>query len=245
MCTVVLLIRPGHDWPLLLAANRDERLDRPWDPPAAHWPDRPFVVAGRDRTGGGTWMGLNRDGVVATVLNRQGTLGPARDKRSRGDLPLLALDHPSAARAAEAMCALDAGSWRSFNMVVADREGAWFVRGLGRGRPQAIALSPGVHMVTSHDPDDFGSPRVARHLPRFRDAAAPSPSEGVAGWEAWRAILADDAGAAGEQINIRPRDGYGTSSAALIGLLRSGAPQWRFAPGPPHAVAFVRVTLPW
>ena len=97
MCTVVLLIRPGHAWPLLLAANRDERLDRAWDPPAAHWPDQPDVVAGRDRSGGGTWMGVNQAGVVAAVLNRQGSLGPAPGKRSRGELPLLALATPTAA----------------------------------------------------------------------------------------------------------------------------------------------------
>ncbi|HEY0205282.1 MAG TPA: NRDE family protein, partial [Acetobacteraceae bacterium] len=90
MCTVVLSLRPGHPWPLLLAANRDERVDRPWDPPAAHWPGRPGVVAGRDRLGGGTWMAM-RNGLVAAVLNRPGSLGPAPDKLSRGDLPLQAV----------------------------------------------------------------------------------------------------------------------------------------------------------
>ena len=48
MCTLVLLSRPGHAWPLLVAANRDESLERPWRPPAAHWPDRPGVVGGLD-----------------------------------------------------------------------------------------------------------------------------------------------------------------------------------------------------
>ena len=43
MCTVVILRRPGHDWPLLLAGNRDEMKGRPWKPPARHWPDRPFA----------------------------------------------------------------------------------------------------------------------------------------------------------------------------------------------------------
>ncbi|MEJ0068804.1 MAG: hypothetical protein WDO24_08845 [Pseudomonadota bacterium] len=52
MCTVVLLVRPGHDWPLLLGANRDEMADRHWDPPARHWPrpargDRRARPAGR------------------------------------------------------------------------------------------------------------------------------------------------------------------------------------------------------
>jgi uncharacterized protein with NRDE domain len=65
VCTVVLLIRPDHAWPLVLAANRDERLGRPWDPPGAHWPGQPGVIAGRDRSGGGTWMGINRHGMAA------------------------------------------------------------------------------------------------------------------------------------------------------------------------------------
>src|ERR1700686_106624 len=120
MCTVVLLIRPGQDWPLVLAANRDEMLHRAWDPPAAYWPDRPDLIGGRDRSGGGTWMGINGAGVVAAVLNRPGSLGPAAGKRSRGELPLAALAHNSADAAAAAIAALDAGAWRSFNLVLAD-----------------------------------------------------------------------------------------------------------------------------
>ena len=104
MCTVVVLIRPAHAWPLVLAANRDEMLNRAWDPPAGHWPDRPGIIAGRDRSGGGTWMGVNRDGVVAAVLNRPGSLGPAAGKRSRGELPLLALEHPIRRRGRRGDC---------------------------------------------------------------------------------------------------------------------------------------------
>ncbi|HEY0181937.1 MAG TPA: NRDE family protein, partial [Rhodopila sp.] len=100
MCTVVVLVRPDL---ILLAANRDERLERPCDPPAAWWDDRPGVIGGRDRLGGGTWMAMNRHGVVATVLNRPGTLGPAIGKRSRGELPLMALEHATAAAAAHSL----------------------------------------------------------------------------------------------------------------------------------------------
>jgi len=72
VCTVVLLRRPTHAWPLILGANRDEMADRAWLPPARHWPDRRRVVAGLDRLAGGTWLGVNEFGVVATVLNRRG-----------------------------------------------------------------------------------------------------------------------------------------------------------------------------
>jgi len=235
VCTVVLLIRPGHPWPLVLAANRDERLDRAWDPPAAYWAELPGVVAGRDRTGGGTWMGVNRHGVVAAVLNRPGSLGPAPGKRSRGSLPLLALAQPTAGQAAEAVAALDAGQWRSFNLVVADAAGAVFLRGLGHGHPQPQRLTPGLHMVTSHDPDDPDSPRVARHLPRF--AAAPPPDL-AHGWQAWQDLLADRQGRAGEQLNVVPRGGFGTACASLLALPADGPPVWLFAAGPPHATPF-------
>jgi hypothetical protein len=239
VCTVVLLIRPGHAWPLILAANRDERLDRLWDPPAAHWPAQPAVVAGRDRSGGGTWMGVNRHGVAAAVLNRPGSLGPAAGKRSRGELPLLALAHRSATEAAAAIAAMDAGGWRSFNLVLADRDGAVFVRGLGHGHPHALTLAPGLHMVTAHDPDDPDSPRVARHLARFHAAKAPNPDD----WRDWQENLSDRSGPPGEQINVVPRAGFGTVCSSLLILPRQGAPVWLFAGGPPHEAPFRPVPL--
>ena len=212
-------------------------LARVWDPPAAHWADQPGVIAGRDRTGGGTWMGVNAAGVVAAVLNRPGSLGPAAGKRSRGELPLLALAQPTAAQAAATIAALDAGEWRSFNLVLADRYGAVFVRGLGHGRPRGSALSPGVHMITAHDPDDPESPRVARHLARFRAAKPPEPGD----WRAWQAILADRTGEAGEQINVVPRGGFGTVCSSLLAIPETDPPVWLFAAGPPHEAPFVPV----
>jgi hypothetical protein len=174
MCTVVLLRRPGEAWPVFIGANRDEKLDRAWDPPAAWWRDRPGVVGGRDREAGGTWMAANAAGVVAAVLNRPGSLGPAPGKRSRGELPLLALERATAEAAVAALAALPAAEWRPFNMVVADRARAFFVRGTGIGRPEALPLPEGVSMVTALDPNDLSSPRTARHLPRFQAAARPS-----------------------------------------------------------------------
>ena len=77
MCSVVILYRPDHAWPLILGANRDEMANRPWAPPARHWPDRRNVVAGLDKLAGGSWLGLNDEGVVAAIMNRMNTLGPA------------------------------------------------------------------------------------------------------------------------------------------------------------------------
>jgi hypothetical protein len=237
VCTVILLRRPGHAWPLILAANRDEKLDRAWDPPGPHWPDRPGVVGGRDREAGGTWMAM-RGGVVAAVLNRPGSLGPAPGKRSRGELPLLALEAEGADGAAARIAGLDAGAWRPFNMVVADARSAFFLRGLGQGVPDSVPLPEGVTMVTAHDPNDLASPRTARHLPRFRAAPPPEPPEGWAGWEA---LLADSqVGGAGiaEALNVPPTRGFGTVASSLVAFGATGARSWRFCPGPPFPGGF-------
>lgn len=243
MCTVILLRRPGHAWPLLLAANRDERLDRAWDPPAAYWPDRPRLVAGRDRSAGGSWMGM-RGGLVAAVLNRPGSLGPAPGKRSRGELPLIALGADGAAQAAAAITALDAAAWRPFNMVVADAAAAFFLRGLGAGRAEAMPLGPGVSMVTAHEPNDLTSPRIARHLPRF--SAAPAPDPGTGDWSGWEALLADDdtsEGGIGAALNVPPRDGFGTVCSSLVALGAAGARSWRFCAGRPGPGRFGAIAL--
>jgi uncharacterized protein with NRDE domain len=238
MCTVVLLLRPDHAWPVVLVANRDESVDRAWDPPWAWWPEYPGVIAGRDRTAGGTWMGVNAHGIAAAVLNRPGSLGPAAGKRSRGELPLLALAETSATAAVEAIVSLDASEWRGFNLVVADRSGATFIRGAGHGKPSAQSLPPGISMITAHDPNDVESPRVARHLARFRDAAAPEPDN----WNAWRAIVADRSGPAGGQMNVVPRAGFGTVCSSLLAVPAVGEPVWLFAAGAPDQANFEPVT---
>ncbi|HSF93453.1 MAG TPA: NRDE family protein, partial [Thermohalobaculum sp.] len=120
MCTVVILRRPDHAWPIILGANRDEMAARPWKPPGRHWPDRPNVRAGIDELAGGTWLGLNDEGVVAGILNRRESLGPDERLRTRGELVLEALDHADAVDAVAALADLDGRSYRSFNMVVAD-----------------------------------------------------------------------------------------------------------------------------
>ena len=171
-------------------------LARAWDPPGPFWPG---IVGGRDRTAGGTWLGVNAMGVIAGVLNRPGSLGPASGKRSRGELPLIALRERSAREAAEAVMSLDAGSFRSFNLVLADREDAIVVRGLGQGRPDAIPLAPGIHMITAHDPDDPTSPRVARHLPRFRGASPPEA-------DGWGFVAGDLGGSVRRGLGTDQRD---------------------------------------
>ena len=191
MCSLVILRRPGHDWPLLLAANRDELRARAARPPARHWPDRPEVVAGLDVEGGGSWLGINDHGLVAAVLNREGTLGPQSGMRSRGELVLEALDHAEAGAAAGALADLHPDAYRPFNLVIADPRDAYWLRHGGDGEIRVYPIPLGLHMITAGELDDAGQPRISRFLPLFRAAAEPDPECGVdiKGWAEWIALL--------------------------------------------------------
>src|SRR5258708_39745139 len=55
MCTLVILRRPEHPWPVVIAANRDEMIDREWRAPPPPLPDRAGGggAAGRPSAAGG------------------------------------------------------------------------------------------------------------------------------------------------------------------------------------------------
>jgi len=248
MCTLVLLRRPGHDWPLLLAGNRDEMADRPWLPPGRHWPLAPDVIAGQDLVGEGSWLGLNEHGVTACLLNRTGSLGPAPGKRTRGVLVLLALDYADAADAALALERLNPRAYRPFNLVIADNRDALWLRADGRGL-QSQPIPEGLSMLTAGELNDLGDPRIGAFLPRFRSTAVPEPALGD--WRCWQALLGERAspqsGDPESGLTFQTDSGFCTGSSALIalpGMHRSGVkPCFLFAAGPPDRTAFFPLLL--
>ena len=240
MCTLVILRRPGHRWPVLIGANRDEMIDRASKPPARHWPDRPELVAGRDILAGGSWLGINDWGVAAAVLNRHGSLGPAPDRRSRGELVLEALDHADAAAAAEALSHLDPDAYRTFNLIIADESEGFWLRHAGGPMVEIKRLKVGLSMIAAGDIDDLTSRRLELALPAFRAWPTPEPDDDD--WSGWETLLGSTRAPPNEPATAAMRfrtDGYGTLSSALIALPardeRDRRPIFRFAEWLPHA----------
>ena len=223
--------------------------DRPWRWPARHWPDRPGVTAGLDLLGGGSWLGVNDAGVIAAVLNRINTLGPAHGRRSRGELPLVALDHRTAESAAGSIARIDPLAYRPFNMVIADAESAYCVRctdgsepGMTGANVEIDDIPGGLSMLTAYDRNDMRSPRIRRYLPRFETAVIPQPD--VEDWNDWIALLAardfdPEAGPGGAMTVVTPT-GFGTVCSSLLALpaRRQEQPLWLFAAGRPGETPF-------
>jgi uncharacterized protein with NRDE domain len=236
MCTVVFLRRPDHPWPLILGANRDEMMDRPWRVPGRHWPDRENVVAGIDELAGGSWLGVNDEGVVAGILNRKDSLGPDENLRSRGELVLEALDQTDAVYAVEAIADLNPASYRSFNLFVADNRDAWWLRSIGpkARKVEVFEIPEGVSMLTAWDLNAEGSVRTSFHLPLFTDAVQPDPENQE--WQRWEELMGSTDHApnsvTGEAMLIQTDRGFGTLSTSLIALesseIYNARKIWRF-----------------
>ncbi len=245
MCTVLVLLRPGDAWPLVIGANRDERIDRPFEPPDRHWPDAPGIVAGRDVLGGGSWFGINDDGVVATIVNGFDRLGPLAGKTSRGDIVLRALREPDAHRAVRTVTEREPQRYRGFTLIVAGRDAAFAVTN-DEHTMHSAELAPGHHLVTPEGCDVPESARYAAHFEAFRDAPPPDP--GAGDWSSWTALLQradrDDPHRA---ITVETGDAFGTVASTLLALpaSRSAPPVLLFANGPPTSTPYQPLAAPW
>ena len=127
MCTLALIYRRHPRWPVICLANRDEYRLRPslaphlWENPSGE----PLLWAGKDLTGGGTWLGVNSHGLLAGVTNRFNPAGPRADALSRGHLPIEALKERSAEAAATRLRALPLERFNRFNLLIADAQRAF------------------------------------------------------------------------------------------------------------------------
>ncbi|MCC6908639.1 MAG: NRDE family protein [Phycisphaerales bacterium] len=126
MCTVTIIPLVGPDGErigLRLATSRDESRQRPPAlPPRVHRAGKHDSIWPSDPVGGGTWVGVNQSGLVATLLNRNDGSPPSThpSPRSRGEIIPEILAQTSVSGAAEVVAALDARQYLPFTLVVTD-----------------------------------------------------------------------------------------------------------------------------
>jgi len=250
VCTLAVFTRVFPAVPLVVAANRDELLDRPALPPGLLRDAPPRAVGGRDLVAGGTWLGLTETGLVAGLLNRRSPERPDPTRRSRGQLCLDLLGCTRAAEAAARVRAEPAGRYNAFNLLLADAAEAFVVTQPPRRPSAVVRLEPGLHLLTNLDVDDPTCPRIAASHRQFAAAGDVFAADGdvdafVARLHATLAEHATALDPRGPGSLCVHADGYGTRSASVLlvgpgdGLLR-----YLHAEGPPCRTALAPVALP-
>jgi uncharacterized protein with NRDE domain len=252
MCTLAIYFRVFPDYPVVVAANRDEFLDRPALPPT-DLGDSPHIIGGKDLRARGTWLGINEHGLIAGLLNRRiAETGPNDDKlRSRGLLCLDALQHSTAHGALRYVEGQRGRDYNGFNLLMASRDEA-IVAYNRAGEIEIVQLTPGFHLLTNADVDDFECPRISRSYSRFAELGrrADFAADPLARRDDLAALLAD------HSTQLDARTGrpnslclhlgeYGTRSSSLIFMRRDSATiDHFFAAGPPCKTPYQRAPVP-
>lgn len=245
------------DVPLVVAANRDELLERPALAMTVLRDAPPRILGGRDELAGGTWLAVNDAGVVAALTNRPTAGERDQTKRTRGELPIALASFTSAAAAVEAFAAdVDPPAYNPAWLLVGDRQGAYFVDVSGDPEPAIVPLPSGVHILENR-PLGAASPKVD-HVRRLLTGVETLDGEALV--ERLQAVLADHdipegpsaADEAGRtdippevKANCVHTEHYGTRWSGVVTVPEAGRskPDIRYVEGPPcEAGAWLRPT---
>jgi len=146
MCILLLAHHAHREYPLVIAANRDEAYSRP-AAPAAFWADHPEIFAGRDLQQFGTWLGLNRNGRVAAVTNFREANKLAQAPRSRGALVSEYLTGTESTAACLERVKREAAQYNGFILLAGDLDSLYWYSNRG---PDPQRIAPGVHGLSNH-----------------------------------------------------------------------------------------------
>lgn len=247
VCTLALYFNVFDDYPMIVAANRDEHYDRP-SAPAARSGRNPVILAGRDLVAGGTWLGVNDHGLLVGILNRRVNQEQTNKSgfRSRGLLCLDLLNLKSAARAAAYLQRRQEAIYQPFTLVLADQTDAWTVANFER-RIQIARLDRGLHVFSNTGAHDERFEKSSRAYALFNEVSAKELDGNrtrADGWVARLAKVLSDHNVGGNSDD--PRDAIcvhgelsGTVSSSV--LLYSGAEKqflMFYCPAPPCRKSF-------
>jgi uncharacterized protein with NRDE domain len=260
VCLLIAMFQVVPEAPLIVAANRDERYDRPAVAMTVLRDRAPRILGGRDELAGGTWLAINEHGVIAGLTNQPSDAGRDPTKRSRGELPLAFAEYPTATEAVASVTSkLDPADYNPCWMLVGDREALFSIGIAGEAGPDVEQLSSGLYVLENAPlraesakaafvrglvTDALGQQRYAgaqatvtalESVLRSEEPAVPEPRTDAAG-RVWPPALS--------AACVRS-DGYGTRSGLTASVPPGGLPAVRVADGPPCATDFYDASGLW
>lgn len=144
MCLINLQFRNHPTYKLIVAANRDEFYSRPAEP-AHFWEDEPHILAGRDLTGMGTWLGVTKQGRIAALTNFRDPTNLESGRLSRGAVVknfLAGTDSPE-----DYLQSLEPGQYAGFNVILGDAKKLIYYNNI---QDESYRIPPGTHGLSNH-----------------------------------------------------------------------------------------------
>lgn len=146
MCLVLFGYKISMEYPLVLAANRDEFFHRPTKP-MDYWENQPGLLAGKDLEQGGTWFGVNKkNGRIAALTNYRDPAAINTRAPSRGELIPKFLDSQTTVNSFQRFVVKDAGRYNGYNLIFGSMNRLFcFCNVTGR----LEKIEPGIHGLSN------------------------------------------------------------------------------------------------
>ena len=156
MCILFIAIDQHPDYPVIICANRDEFHQRPTQD--MHWWPEQNILAGKDLQAGGTWLGLSPEGHFSALTNFRRPASFDKNKRSRGDLVVQALQNN--VQQTQQYLTQASSQYNDFNLVFGPLNN---LQAFDSVQQKFITLIPGFHSVCNGALDDTW-PKMASGL---------------------------------------------------------------------------------
>lgn len=208
MCLILFACHQHPDYPLVMAANRDEFYARPTRT-ACWWDDVPELLAGKDLSAGGTWLGVTRSGRIAAVTNYRDPASHNPAAHSRGGLTRAFLQTDSSPQAFQGQLQASRDTYNGYNLLFGSLTDLHYFSNRGSAPSR---LSPGIYGLCNHLLDTPW-PKVRRGKQAFATALQDREPDPEKLW----AILADTTLAADVEL---PDTGISSTWEKMLSAIR-------------------------
>ena len=245
MCLLIVLREVVPDWPLVVAANRDERYDRRGKLPRLLC-ENPRVFGGYDPSAGGTWLAVNQWAMVCAAANRPRQEPPVQPLRSRGLLCLDATRQKSCIAVADMVgSAVGRDNYNGFNLLCSTRAGGnlFYFDGNLREKP----LRRGVFVITTGDANDLSIAKVRRVHESMGADQAPPHGGPISDWiERLETVCRDHGSDPGyPEASCMHGNEAGTVSSSILAFHARDPQQHLFRHCQGHPCEGTYETVPW
>ena len=217
MCTLFIHRSKNSDWPILIANNRDEYLSRTFKPPGYHWNNS--IFAGKDTLEGGSWLGLNKSGLCAAILNRASYNLKNKNLKSRGKIIIDILKKSDAKSALKYIESYFKKDTRFFNLFISDYKNAFWIK-YDQNEFKSFEVPYGFSIIDNYDLNDNKSPKQKLYRDIFLKKKLPNPS--INYFKSWQELLFQEYkynNITSSSVFVKDKNkNYGTVCSSIIGL---------------------------
>ncbi|WP_335338485.1 NRDE family protein [Paenibacillus naphthalenovorans] len=146
LCLILFAYHAHETYKLIVAANRDEFYDRPTSP-VHYWEDHPHILAGRDLSKMGTWMGVTTAGRFAALTNYRDPKEVLEGKRSRGELVAGFLKDRQDPESYMLEAAKKRDRYLGYNLLAGDADELYYYSNIEN---KVKKVGPGIYGLSNH-----------------------------------------------------------------------------------------------